>query len=226
MTNQTDRIRRNTTFAVVERIRDIEPHPDPKIERLEVIVLTSGVKLVTGKHYRIGDRGVYLRPGCLIPGWLAEQLWLVGKKRAIAWFEVRSIPIGVDDGIKVQSPGLWCGEWYRNDTSPESAVKAEEMLPPSLALTEAAWGLIANAGGGDWTKESAEWREAAVRWRRDYFIALGKAVDGNGFLHWPFWREEWKEGFTLDGHFGIVEAEEVDHVVKHPKEYTRQAVQS
>ena len=30
---------------------------------------------------------------------------------------------------------------------------------------EAAWGIIANAGGGDWTKETPEWQEAAARWR-------------------------------------------------------------
>jgi hypothetical protein len=30
---------------------------------------------------------------------------------------------------------------------------------------EAAWGIIANAGGGDWTTQSAEWRDAATRWR-------------------------------------------------------------
>ena len=30
---------------------------------------------------------------------------------------------------------------------------------------EHAWGVIANAGGGDWQKESAVWRKAAMRWR-------------------------------------------------------------
>lgn len=30
---------------------------------------------------------------------------------------------------------------------------------------ELAWGLIANAGGGDWSKESPAWRQAAERWR-------------------------------------------------------------
>ena len=30
---------------------------------------------------------------------------------------------------------------------------------------EMAWGIIANAGGGDWTRETAEWQEAAARWR-------------------------------------------------------------
>lgn len=35
-------------------------------------------------------------------------------------------------------------------------------------LLEAAWGIIANTGGGDWSKESTEWRRAAERWRGGY----------------------------------------------------------
>ncbi len=38
-----------------------------------------------------------------------------------------------------------------------------------VKLLEAAWGIIANAGGSDWTRESEEWREAAARWRDEYF---------------------------------------------------------
>lgn len=37
---------------------------------------------------------------------------------------------------------------------------------------EAAWGIIANAGGGDWQKESPEWREAAAKWRDRYHALL------------------------------------------------------
>lgn len=36
-------------------------------------------------------------------------------------------------------------------------------------LLEAAWGIIANAGGSDWQRESSEWQKAAERWRNDYF---------------------------------------------------------
>ena len=161
MTHATERVRRMTTFSVVERIRAIEPHPDPKIERLDVIELTSGVRLVTGKHYRVGDLGIYIRPGALIPGWLAEQLWLVGRKRAHAWFEVREIPIGLGDGIKVSSPGLWCGQFYKHDTSAESLEHFADM--------EAAGGVVCTRG------------------------------DDQSWIAWPFWRTEWREGFTLDG---------------------------
>lgn len=34
-----------------------------------------------------------------------------------------------------------------------------------LADMHSAWGVIANVSGGDWTQQSAEWQEAASRWR-------------------------------------------------------------
>ena len=33
----------------------------------------------------------------------------------------------------------------------------------------AAWGLIANAGEGNWERETPEWQEAALRWRDEMF---------------------------------------------------------
>lgn len=35
-------------------------------------------------------------------------------------------------------------------------------------LIERAWAIIANAGGGDWAKESADWQQAAAAWREEY----------------------------------------------------------
>jgi hypothetical protein len=35
---------------------------------------------------------------------------------------------------------------------------------------EIAWGIIANAGGGDWDREGAEWKKAAERWRDERYI--------------------------------------------------------
>lgn len=35
-------------------------------------------------------------------------------------------------------------------------------------LTEEAWGIIANAYGGDWELASSEWKTAAERWRDQY----------------------------------------------------------
>ena len=33
---------------------------------------------------------------------------------------------------------------------------------------ELAWGIIANASGGNWDRESSDWQEAAARWRDTY----------------------------------------------------------
>ncbi len=45
-------------------------------------------------------------------------------------------------------------------------------------LLESAWGLIANASGGDWDKATPEWRDAAVRWRDRYFAILPACSGG------------------------------------------------
>ena len=47
-------------------------------------------------------------------------------------------------------------------------------------LVEYAWGIIANAGGGDWRNESDEWQGAAIRWRtqyHDYLAMLTRVSD-------------------------------------------------
>jgi len=37
---------------------------------------------------------------------------------------------------------------------------------------ELAWGLIANAYGGDWDSATPEWKEAAERWRDEHWHPL------------------------------------------------------
>ena len=47
------------------------------------------------------------------------------------------------------------------------------------ASLELAWGLIANAYGGDWENAPTEWREAAIRWRDEHWHpALAAATAG------------------------------------------------
>jgi hypothetical protein len=52
---------------------------------------------------------------------------------------------------------------------------SQELLVATAAERDAAnerldlaWGLIANASGGDWSKESPEWQAAAAHWRDGY----------------------------------------------------------
>ena len=49
-------------------------------------------------------------------------------------------------------------------------------LEQKLAI-ELAWGLIANAHGGNWDLATKEWRAAAIRWR-DRFQDLAIGSDG------------------------------------------------
>ena len=46
-----------------------------------------------------------------------------------------------------------------------------------LDLLESAWIIIANNGGGDWTKESADgWQDAATKWRDKYHAVIGDKI--------------------------------------------------
>ena len=36
-------------------------------------------------------------------------------------------------------------------------------------LIEYAWTILADAGGGDWEKETPDWKGAAAKWRDEYF---------------------------------------------------------
>lgn len=49
---------------------------------------------------------------------------------------------------------------------------------PHDHMMEAAWGLMANSYGGDWSKATNEWRKAAEIWRDYYFgIEVVEAYD-------------------------------------------------
>ena len=44
-------------------------------------------------------------------------------------------------------------------------------------LLELAWGLIANANGGDWDRATPTWHSAAIRWRDRYSETLPDVPD-------------------------------------------------
>lgn len=55
-------------------------------------------------------------------------------------------------------------EEYTPQTVADAVVARITSLEASI---ETAWGIIANAGGGNWDKETPEWNEAAMRWREE-----------------------------------------------------------
>lgn len=44
----------------------------------------------------------------------------------------------------------------------------ERLRKEYFEMLDSAWGLIANAGGGNWDLQTEEWRQAARRWRDKY----------------------------------------------------------
>ena len=52
------------------------------------------------------------------------------------------------------------------------AGRLRQALTAAADALETAWGVIANAGGGDWTRETEIWQGAAARWRGRYFAWL------------------------------------------------------
>lgn len=65
-----------------------------------------------------------------------------------------------------------------------STTTTEQRKPQTPEVTrlmdalELAWGIIANASGGNWERESPEWQEAAHRWRDQHWHP---ALNRNGY---------------------------------------------
>lgn len=51
-------------------------------------------------------------------------------------------------------------------------------------LLEVAWGIIANASEGDWTKEHPDWQKAARRWADDYHRPFGTPPPAEHVHQW------------------------------------------
>jgi len=110
-------------------------------------------------------------PGCqagdTYEGWRARAEALAGALDAIAqWRQRRDLPIGE---WAVAGAPIWERAEAALARLPAQALAERQALELSLEL---AWGVIANAGGGDWSRESADWQSAAIKWRDQYFSAL------------------------------------------------------
>ena len=60
----------------------------------------------------------------------------------------------------------WCEpETATKTMDSEMAIAVSRIISPLLDTIETAWGIIANANGGDWEELGPEWKAAAERWR-------------------------------------------------------------
>ncbi len=78
----------------------------------------------------------------------------------------------VGDGML---PPLLGWSWFDALTkyAPEKLKQSSE----GYDLSETAWGIIANAYGGDWDSAPEEWRDAARKWRDEYHATLPSVSD-------------------------------------------------
>ena len=73
--------------------------------------------------------------------------------------------------MKFSNPCGECG-WTQNRESKLYKGHAPDCIYTKAAqyedLLEAAWTIIANAGEGNWGRESSDWQKAAIDWREKY----------------------------------------------------------
>lgn len=76
------------------------------------------------------------------------------------------------DSLNIHNPAH-LASWTDIEELP-AALTAERARTAQLEqAAEMLWVVLAFVSGGDWTKQSPEWQEAAERWRDNYFTALG-----------------------------------------------------
>lgn len=66
----------------------------------------------------------------------------------------------------------WADIAHEARTERDAALEREAKL---LDLAEMAWGIIANAYGGNWDLSHPDWKQAAEKWRNQYHAALADA---------------------------------------------------
>lgn len=86
----------------------------------------------------------------------------------------------INENTSEQAVGIAARCWCDDDTKhivmePALAMAFAKRVQGMIDHLELAWGLIANASGGDWEKESREWQDAAIRWRDMLFGSQGDA---------------------------------------------------
>lgn len=84
-------------------------------------------------------------------------------------------------------------------------------------MLDLAWGIIANASGGDWDLQSPEWREAAERWRDRYHTPTmhDAPAEPTGYTSRRDWQTKLAEPLVGDAPHGTLKITGLGHKI-HP----------
>ena len=66
---------------------------------------------------------------------------------------------------RILAGGCWGGPASDRVMDPVLADQFAKVAARLIDRLEYAWTIIANAGGGDWTRETPDWQTAAAKWR-------------------------------------------------------------
>jgi hypothetical protein len=84
---------------------------------------------------------------------------------------------GIEAEVSSRALGFAAQAWCEEEASrkimdPVLATAVAKIIDPLLDTIEYAWTIIANAGHGDWSKESADWVKAAEKFRDEDFYRI------------------------------------------------------
>lgn len=99
-----------------------------------------------------------------------EDTWKLACEIAHAWIPGESFPWTAALDIEKRLRAIKAG--YGQSRLLAGLPVSDKATVELLDLAEAAWGVIANVSGGDWSRQKDEWVEAAQRWRARYHAAL------------------------------------------------------
>jgi len=85
--------------------------------------------------------------------------WHFDCKTTVAWIILRAMQEAVEPWQEeLSKANLNYFNWIN---------EAKHRIADLRQQLDLAWGIIANAGGGDWSKESQEWQEVAAKWSKE-----------------------------------------------------------
>ena len=101
---------------------------------------------------------------------------IMKKNKYIKKWSIKTI-VGmlVSEGMCFQSHKMTCEELQ--EIKKEAMNEINRRLRKAKEIADAAemlWVVLASVSGGDWSKQSKEWQEAAARWRDNYLKTVGK----------------------------------------------------
>jgi hypothetical protein len=89
----------------------------------------------------------------------------------------RPCPPCPDCGAELYEKCWGNGGWAKTDKATDRSHHDSDCVKRLRDAIDDAWGIIANAQGGNWDQASPEWRQAAERWRDQHITRRSPPID-------------------------------------------------